>query len=89
MEIKIIENKEKNLEVEVYGSDYTLMELIKKKLLDDKTVKVSLYTVEHPLLDGTRMVIETESGTAEKQLMKAASDSLAEIEEFKKALKSK
>jgi len=84
MEVKTIEEDKNVLDIEIYGSDITMCELLRKKLSDDPSVKIATYSVIHPLLDGIEMRIETNKGSPSSALETAVKDVQKDIADFKK-----
>ena len=89
MEVDITENTGDRLSLDVYGSDVTMAELLRKKLMDDPAVKLASYSVPHPLLDGIHVEIEMSKGNADAALEKAVTDIEKDIETFKKKFPKK
>jgi len=76
MELKVIENKKNRLVLEVPGTDHTFCNALKKELWNDKSVKVSAYNIEHPLIGVPKIILETE----DKEPKKALSDAIKRLE---------
>lgn len=88
MEINILEGRNDFLKFEIKGSSHTLMNLLRKKLAENKKIKIVMYSVPHPLLEGFIFEIEGEKGAnVDKELKKAISDLKGDTKEFREAWK--
>jgi len=50
MDIKILKRTADEMQIEIFGEGHTLCNLLQKALLEDETVEVGGYSVEHPLV---------------------------------------
>jgi len=50
MNIKILKKTTDEMRIEIFGEGHTLCNLLQKALLEDETVEVGGYSVEHPLV---------------------------------------
>ncbi len=71
MELKVIEKGKKKLIFDLIGADHTFSNSLKKELWNDKSIKVSAYHVEHPLIGIPRFIVETDDKDPEKALLDA------------------
>ena len=71
MELKVIEKSKKRLVFDLVGADHTFSGALKKELWNDKSIKISAYNVEHPLIGIPRFIVETEDKDPEKVLLDA------------------
>ena len=71
MEFKVIEKSKKRLVFDLVGADHTFSGALKKELWNDKSIKISAYNVEHPLVGVPRFIVETEDKDPEKALLDA------------------
>jgi DNA-directed RNA polymerase subunit L len=71
MEIKVIEKGKKRLVFDLVGADHTFSNALKKELWNDKSIKISAYNVEHPLIGVPRFIVETDEKDPEKVLLDA------------------
>ncbi len=69
MELNIIEEKKNRLEFEI-DENVGFLNVLKKELLDDDSVKVATHFVKHPLVSKPRMIIESDE--PRKDLINAA-----------------
>ena len=59
MEIKIVEEKGNKLEFEI-DENVGFLNVLKKELLNDDSVKVATYFVKHPLVGKPKMIVEAD-----------------------------
>jgi DNA-directed RNA polymerase subunit L len=85
MDVKILEHTKGKLRFEVYGTDHGMMNLLTKKLSENKEVEFTTYSVPHPLLDG--MVVTVLGKDPEKEVKKALSELKADTKEWSAAFK--
>ena len=71
MELKVIEKSKKRLVFDLIGCDHTFSGALKKELWNDKSVNISAYNVEHPLVGIPRFIVETSDKDPEKVLLDA------------------
>ncbi|MGV8140906.1 MAG: RpoL/Rpb11 RNA polymerase subunit family protein [Candidatus Woesearchaeota archaeon] len=71
MELKVIEKGKKRLVFDLVGADHTFSNALKKELWNDKSIKISAYNVEHPLIGIPRFIVETDDKDPEKTLLDA------------------
>ena len=72
MELKIIEENKNKLIIEVIGETHAFCNALKKELWNDKHVKASGYTIEHPLVANPKLIVETDGKDPKKTLIAAA-----------------
>jgi len=82
MEIKVIEKTKKRMVFDLVGADHTFAGALKKELWNDKSITVSTYAVEHPLIGVPRFIIETEEKDPEKTLTDAVKRLQKKNEQF-------
>jgi DNA-directed RNA polymerase subunit L len=71
MELKVIEKGKKRLVFDLVGADHTFSGALKKELWNDKSIKVSAYNIEHPLIGIPRFIVETDEKDPGKALLDA------------------
>ncbi len=81
MELNIINNEESLVEIEFEGEAHTMLNLIKKELLDDKNVTFAGYNKPHPLENKSKLVVKTKKKDGLKAVKKA-------VKKARKGLKS-
>lgn len=72
MDIKVLEDKENRMVVELTSEDHTFANLIRKLLWEDKDVDSAAYRIEHPLVGKPQLMVVTKKGEPRKALIKAA-----------------
>ncbi|MEM5802101.1 MAG: RpoL/Rpb11 RNA polymerase subunit family protein [Candidatus Aenigmatarchaeota archaeon] len=91
MEIKVLKNDGKSLIIEVKGETFTLTNLIREELWEDKNVKEAAQIKEHPYLAEPKILVSAYKGSHATALEKAVERLIEQTkefrEEFKKALK--
>jgi DNA-directed RNA polymerase subunit L len=76
MNLNIISSEKNFIELSFDGDAHTILNIIKRKLLDNKDVEFVGYTKTHPLIAESRFVLRTKSSEP-KKLIKETVDELA------------
>lgn len=92
MEINVIEHSKNRLKFELVGRSHTLANALSKELWNDKDIEVAGYTLGHPLVKNSAVMIVETSGSDPKKALLAAIARLKKrnkefISNFKKAAK--
>lgn len=87
MEINIVEEKKNKLIFEITGEGHTLSNVLRKELNNDEHVKAAAYTIDHPLIEKPRFVLETDGADPKKTLIAAAKRVQKELEKVKSEAK--
>ena len=92
MEIKILEQTKNRLKLELLERSHTLANALSKELWNDKDIEVAGYTLEHPLINNSAIMIVETSGSDPKKAVLAAITRLKKknkefVANFKKAAK--
>ena len=75
-----IDNSEKNfLELSFDGDAHTILNLLKRKLLDNKDVTFVGYNKPHPLMKDSKFILRTKSKNPKKLIKEAINDLVKEI----------
>lgn len=82
MELKVVEKSKKKLVFDLIGADHTFSNALKKELWNDKSIKVSAYNIEHPLIGIPRFIVETDDKDPEKALLDAVKRLQKKNEQF-------
>ncbi len=82
MELKVVEKSKKKLVFDLVGADHTFSNAFKKELWNDKSIKISAYNVEHPLIGIPRFIVETDDKDPEKVLLDAVKRLQKKNEQF-------
>ncbi len=83
MELKLIEERDKEIEIEVIG-EKTLLNSLKGKLLENESVEYAERRISHPTLSNPRFYLRVKKGNARETMMKAVEKLIKEAKEFKK-----
>jgi DNA-directed RNA polymerase subunit L len=89
MELKVVEEKEKELTVSVVGVDDTLMHPLLAELLKNEKVAEAKYLKGHPELDVPSVYIKVTSGDPKTALKKAAENVNKEFTDLKSKIEKK
>lgn len=89
MELKVVEEKEKELTVSVVGVDDTLMHPLLAELLKNEKVAEAKFLKGHPELDVPSIFIKVTSGDPKTALKKAAENLNNEYTDFKSKIDKK
>jgi len=82
VEIKVIEKSKKRLVFDLIGTDHTFCNVLKHELWNDKSTKISAYSIEHPLIGIPRFIVETDDKEPEKTLNDAVKRLQKKNEQF-------
>ncbi len=83
MDINIVEEKKNKLIFEIKGEGHTMSNAIRKELWNDEHVKMAAYTIDHPLIELPRFILETDGADTRKTLIAAAKRLQKELEKIK------
>ena len=87
MEINVVEKSKKRLVFDLKGADHTFSNALKKELWNDKSIKISAYSIEHPLLGLPRFILETDDKDPSKALTDAVKRLQKKNESFTEGFK--
>ncbi|RJQ21840.1 DNA-directed RNA polymerase subunit L [Candidatus Woesearchaeota archaeon] len=87
MDIHIIEEKKNKIVFELKGEGHTLSNAVRKELSNDEHVKGAAYTIEHPLIEVPRFIVETDGAEPRKVLAAAAKRVAKDAEKIKSEAK--
>lgn len=73
MELNPLENSKNKLRLEIKGEDHTFVNLLRKELWADKSVKTAGYHIEHTQTSPPTLILETKDKTPIKALTDAVS----------------
>ena len=89
VEIKILNQKENELKIEIEGAGHGICNLLQKKLLENKAVSQAGYDIPHPLASNPIIHIKMKGKSNPKTaLLEAAKQAGESSEAFGKALKT-
>lgn len=83
MDIKILEEKKNRMSFELKGMGHSFCNALKHELSQDDHVKTATYTIDHPLLNVPKILIETDGAEPRKVLISAAQRLGKNLERFK------
>ncbi len=78
MEVRVVSNKERELELEVRGESHTLGNLIAKELQSMEGVELAYYEIPHPLQDRMIIYVKTREGLSPLEALNRALSSIEE-----------
>jgi len=71
MELKIVEDKKQRFVFKIIGEGHTVCNALKQELLNDDHIKLATYAIEHPLIQESQFIVETD-GTEPRKVISAA-----------------
>lgn len=84
MEFTILEDKKNKIVFEVNGMQQGILNALKTELQNDKHVKITTYSIRHPLVGKPKMILETD-GADPRETLKKATERLKKVNDnFKK-----
>ncbi|MFH0797863.1 MAG: DNA-directed RNA polymerase subunit L [Candidatus Woesearchaeota archaeon] len=87
MKINIIDHTSNRLKFELEGKSHTLCNALSSELWNDKDVAVAGYTLDHPLIGSSILIVETTKGDPKKALLSAIDRLKKKNKEFLSAMK--
>ncbi len=87
MELEILKNEDDYLEFVLKGKRHTFPNLLKTKLLEDKSVSFVSYILKHPFDNDSVFSLRTDGKKPKKALEDALKEIEAELDEFSKGVK--
>ena len=86
MEIKILKKTSNELKIEIEGEGHTFCNVLQKALLEDDTIEMAGYNIEHPLTSNPTVYVRTKGKRKPKAvLIDAAKKMEKQNKEFKKS----
>lgn len=83
MQVKIIKEDSRSLEIDVTGADQSLLQIIQEQLLSDKRVTFAAYNRPHPLLKNQTMRVAVNQGNPKEVFSESCEKA---VEKTKKTL---
>ncbi|RLF40510.1 MAG: DNA-directed RNA polymerase subunit L [Thermoplasmata archaeon] len=83
MEIKILKDRAKELELEIIGEDSTILNPIKEKLLERENVVYAEYSIDHPILSNPKLYIKTKNANPKDELKAVLKELQKEFKSFR------
>ena len=82
MNLSIVNDEKNFLEVKFEGDAHSFLNLIKRKLVDNKEVAFAGYNKPHPLVDESVLVIRTAKADPKKIFKEAVEELIAELKDL-------
>lgn len=89
MEINILEEDKKRLEIEIVGEDSTLCNALKDELWRDESVEVAASKKDHPLVSNPTLLVEVNKKNPKDILLNAADSLQSKFKELKEEFNKK
>lgn len=87
MKIIPIEDKKNRFVFEVEGIGHTFINILKDELWNDSHVKISTYSIRHPIISKPKIIVETDGNESPRAALSSAISRLKKIsEKFKKEI---
>mgnify|MGYP001603403305 FL=1 len=87
MELEVLKNEDDFLEFIVKGERHTFPNLLKSKLLEDKSVVFVSYVLKHPFDDDSVFSLRTSGKKPKKALEEALKEIEVDLDDFSKGVK--
>lgn len=82
MNLSIINDEKNFLEVKFEGDAHSFLNLIKRKLIDNKEVAFAGYNKPHPLINDSLLVLRTAKAEPKKLFKEAVDELIAELKDL-------
>ncbi len=86
--IRILEENEKVVRIEIEGEDHTLLAPLTSKLLDNEQVDIATYNIHHTLRSNPVLYVKMKEGNPLEAVKSAVTSLASEFEEFEKKYKA-
>ncbi|MBC8521197.1 MAG: DNA-directed RNA polymerase subunit L [Candidatus Syntrophoarchaeum sp.] len=86
--VKILENKEKEVRIEIEGEDHTLLAPLTSKLLENEKVDLATYNIKHTLMSNPVLYVKMKEGDPIEAVKSAAASLASDFEEFERKYKA-
>lgn len=87
MELKVVKKDEKTLLLECKGESFTLTNVLREELWEDKNVSEAAQIKEHPYLAEPKIFVKVSRGDPESALEKASERIIEQTKEFREKFK--
>lgn len=84
--MKILKNTKTELEIEITGETHSLCNVLRKTLMEDKSVESAAYVIDHPIVGEPVLYIKGKN--PKKSLQKAAETIMSQCDDFKGIIES-
>jgi len=89
MEINILKEDKKKIEIQIIGEDSTLINALKDELWKQDNVDVVASKVEHPLISNPTLILEVNKKDPRETLIKVADSLQSKFKELKEEFEKK
>lgn len=89
MEINVLEEDKKKIEIEIIGEDSTLCNALKDELWNDENVDVVASNIEHPLVSNPTLILEVNKKNPRDVLSKSVNSLQSRFKELKEEFDKK
>jgi DNA-directed RNA polymerase subunit L len=86
MDVKVLKEDQKSLELEVSGVDQSVLQIIQHELLADENVSFAAFNKPHPLLKTQKMSLIVKSGKPRKVLQSACDKAYAKAKQLEDSI---
>jgi DNA-directed RNA polymerase subunit L len=69
MEIKVLKNASNELKIEIEGERHTFCNVLQQALLEDDTIEMAGYNIEHPLTSNPTVYVRTKGTLKPKAVL--------------------
>ena len=87
MELKIVKEDENSILLEIVGETFTLTNILREELWEDKNVSEAAQIKEHPYLAEPKIWVKVKKGSPILALEKASERIIAQASEFREKFK--
>ncbi|MBS3143135.1 DNA-directed RNA polymerase subunit L [Candidatus Woesearchaeota archaeon] len=92
MELKVLEESKTKLHLEIQGLGHGFCNILKQELWNDEHIKISAYSLKHPLVGHPMLIVETDTKKSPRDAIEDAIKRLQKTnektsKEFDKAFK--
>ena len=88
VEVKVISNEKKSLELEVSGCEQAVLTYIVEKLNKNSDVEFAAYKVDHPIIGSPKMIVKTKKENALDLVLEELENLGKELATFRKEFKN-
>ena len=89
MEINILGEDKKKIEIEIVGEDSTLCNALKDELWKDDNVDVAASKIDHPLVSNPTLIVEVSKKNPKDVVLKAADSLQSKFKKLKEEFNKK
>jgi DNA-directed RNA polymerase subunit L len=87
MELRVVKKDENSILLEIGGETFTLTNVLREELWEDKNVSEAAQVREHPYLAEPKVWVKVSKGSPIEALEKASNRVIEQVEEFKEKFK--